>query len=379
MVVVGGGQAGVSLSYYLQQLGVEHTVLERDRAFSAWMNRWDDFITNTPNWMNTLPMLSSDTYPANDPEGFASREEMVSYLDRCLRTVDPPILTNTEVRRVVHRGPWSWSVYTDDTEYQSSFVAICTGAMSSPRLPEAAVRVPAGVPQMHSSEYRSPSQIETGGVLVVGSASSGIQICRLLAESRRFKCLNLATSRVTVLPRRVLSIQTHRFLNVFGLFDVRRQSLLGRIMYSGLESKGDPIMRPSPKDLARRYGVILRPKLVDVERGGLRFADGRTLQFEDLTVIWCTGFRGDYGFIETQERAGAFDGKGVPRHARGIVDAAPGLCFVGLRYQHTVASHDIYGVAKDAEYVANHVDETLRRNRGVKVGADTPAAEFDGR
>lgn len=378
VVIVGGGQAGLSLSHYLKQRGVEHVVLERDRPFSAWINRWDDFTTNTPNWMNTLPMLAPDVFPANDPAGFASREEMVEYLDRCYDALDPPIVTGVEVRRVVQRGSGTWHVYTDDIEYESAFVAICNGAMSNPRLPEAARRLPDSVPQMHSSDYRNPEQIQTGGVLVVGSASSGIQICRLLAESRRFSRLNLATSRVMVLPRRVLSIPTHRFLHAFGLFDVRHRSLLGRFMYSGLESKGDPIMRPKPKDLARRHGVTLFPKLVDANWRGLRFADGQSLELEDLTVIWCTGFRGDYGLIETQEGARLFDESGAPRHARGVVDAAPGLCFVGLRYQHTVASHDIYGVAKDAEYLANHIHENLRRDRAVMRGANSSAHEFDG-
>lgn len=359
VVIVGAGQAGISLSHFLQHRGIEHILLERDRPFSAWVNRWDGFTTNTPNWMNTLPMMPADSYPSNDPSAFATGDEIVEYLQRCHEAVDPPIRTGVEVHRVVDGGSGRWEVHTADTVYESAFVAICNGAMSNPHLPEVASRVPESVPQMHSNHYKNPEQIETGSVLIVGSASSGVQICRLLAESGRFPRIHLAVSKVPVLPRRILWIQTHRFLHALGLFDITSRSLLGRFMHSGLESRGDPIMAPTPKDLSRRHGVRLFPKLVGLEGDLLRFADDQTLSTDDLSIVWCTGFRGDYGFIETSSRAEAFDKSGLPRHVRGIVDAAPGLCFVGLRYQHTVASHDIYGVAADAEYVAMHIHEAL--------------------
>jgi putative flavoprotein involved in K+ transport len=197
--------------------------------------------------------------------------------------------------------------------------------------------------------------VVTERVLVVGSASSGVQICRLLAESERFREIDLAVSRVLVLPRRVIGVQTHRFLQVLGFFDVRFRSPLGRIMYSGLETRGDPIMRPSPKDLEREHGVRLYGRLVSVEGSTLAFDDGQTLETDDLTIIWCTGFRGDYGLIDVERREEWFTPRGAPRHKRGVVEGMPGLYFVGLRYQHTVASHDIYGVAKDAAYVVEHI------------------------
>lgn len=357
VVVVGAGQAGVSLSHHLASRAIEHVVIERDSPFSAWRNRWDGFHTNTPNWMNTLPVLPDGTYPSGDPHTFATRDEMVSYLDECLAAVDPPVVAGVEVVEVATADDGSWRVETTAGAYTARCVALCHGAMSRPRIPDVAGTLPPHVPQFHSSAYRNPSQISTGSVLVVGSASSGVQICRLLAESGHFHDVHLAVSSVRILPRHVLGVQVHRFLHAFGLFDMKSDSGLGRLMYSRLETKGDPILRPGPRDLARDHGVRLHSRLVSADGPAIRFADGQTLDTDDLTIIWCTGFTGDYGLL-TDPR-GVIDEGGAPIHRRGVATGAPGLYFVGLRYQHTVASHDIYGVSKDAAYVAAHIEEHL--------------------
>lgn len=355
-VVIGAGQAGVSTSYYLQRLGVEHVVLERDQPFSAWRRRWDGFVTNTPAWLTTLPMRPHPL-PADPPDAFATRDELVTYLEDCYTRVDPPLRV-TEVRQVRqdHDG---WEVVTDDVTYLAQNVVVCTGAMNLPKLPAAAANLPADVAQVHSSEYLNPEQITTDKVLLVGTASSGVQIARLLAESGRFSEIHLAMSSVLVLPNKVGRIPIHRVVDAFGLFDVKVNSPIGRLMYSGLETKGDPIMPPTPKHLAAEYGVVLHGRFSGVTgNDGARrivFDDGSTMATENLTVIWCTGFQGDYGFIQPFQRAAAFDEHERPRHERGVIDDVPGLYFVGLRYQHTSASHDVYGVGADAEYVAGHI------------------------
>jgi putative flavoprotein involved in K+ transport len=354
-VVVGAGQAGLTLSYYLARNDVPHVVLERDRAFSAWRDRWDGFRANTPNWMNTLPILEASRYPGDDSNGFATREELVDYFDECLRVLEPPLRTGVEVEQVRQRADGLWEVETAEEIIETPSVAICVGAMSTPRLPSAAAGFPASIPQLHSVEYRNPEQIGTGSVLVVGSGSSGMQISDLLCRSGRFDAVHLSVSKVMVLPDTVLGIQVHRFIHFFGLFDVRTRSPLGRLMFSNLESRGDPIRRPAPKDLSRRYGVVLHERLAGTSGDTIRFADGESLVASDLTVVWCTGFRSDFSFVQPLDPAAILDPTGFPIHIRGVVEAAPGLYYVGLRYQHTVASHDIYGVGKDARYVAEQI------------------------
>jgi putative flavoprotein involved in K+ transport len=130
-------------------------------------------------------------------------------------------------------------------------------------------------------------------------------------------------------------------------------------MYSGLESRGDPIMRPTPQDLAKEYALDLRGRFVGVDGTTIRFSDGSSLSTDDLTVIWCTGFRPEYSFLKVADRDAAFHPTGHAKHVRGVSQALPGLFFVGLRYQHTVASHDIYGVARDARYVARAIKSHL--------------------
>jgi putative flavoprotein involved in K+ transport len=354
-VVIGAGQAGLTLSYYLQQQHLDHLVLERDRPFSAWRNRWDGFVANTPNWMNVLPMIGPERACGLDLRAFATREEIVAYLDECLTSFAPPLRIGVDVESVAQRDDGLWEVVTEEEVIVTPNVAVCTGAMTSPRIPTAAAELPASVAQLHSIAYRHPEQIETENVLVVGSASSGVQIAALLAKSGRFARLHLAQSKVLVLPPAVLGIPIHRLIHSLGLFDVKVHSRLGNLMFSNLEARGDPIVRPTSNQLARDWEVTLHDRYAGASDDTVRFADGETIGTEDLTVLWCTGLNGDYSFIKAQDRAAAFDDSGSPSHHRGIVKSAPGLCFLGLRYQYTVASHDIYGVVKDARYLARHI------------------------
>ncbi len=357
--IIGGGQAGISLSYYLQNLGINHLVFERDRPFSAWRDRWDGFRTNTPAWMNTLPFLDREV--SADSDGFSSKEEMISYFEDCLEAVKPPLMCETEVTRIEAQSDGSWIIGTRADSYRTLAVALCNGAMSAPHLPRAASDLPEDVPQIHSSEFRAPDQITTRGVLIVGTASSGVQITRLLCETAAIERLHVASSKVLVLPHRILGVPTHRMIHRLGLFDVKTTSKLGRLMYSGLETKGDPIMRPTPTDLSREHAVDLRGRFTGTEGGLLTFDDGSRLDTIDLTVVWCTGFEPEYGFVRVQDQKAVFHTSGHPKHVRGVSQGAHGLYYVGLRYQHTVASHDIYGVAQDAEFVAQKIRDQVKR------------------
>lgn len=358
VIVIGAGQAGISLSYYLQQEGVSHVVLERDRAFSSWHCRWDGFHANTPAWMNTLPILPQ-VMPGGDRDEFVSREELIDYFARCLDLVDPPIRAGTEVTRVTQVDHSLWHVETADHLYESRAVAICTGALSTQKIPAIIETIPPGVTQIYSMDYRRPDQISTDNVLVVGSGSSGVQICQLLGESRRLKSLHLAVSNVMALPRHVLGIPAHRFFHIFRMFDWRVDTLRGKMMSSNLGSTGFPITRPRPKDLQKNLGVELHGRLVGANERELLFDDDSSLSCDDLSIVWCTGLRADYGFIELQSPNEVFDSDGRPIHVRGVAPAAPGLYFVGLLFQYTVASHDIYGVARDARHVAEHMSGRL--------------------
>lgn len=355
VIVVGAGQAGLSLSYFLRQNNVSHVVLERDRPFSSWRHRWDGFHANTPNWMNSLPRSVKGVYPGKDRNEFATKQELLEFFDQYLDELNPPLQMGSNVTGVRQTGDGTWEVGTDGSSFKAGNVAICTGAMTAPRVPSVSADIPPGVPQMHSSEYRNPSQLRTPEVLIVGSGSSGVQICKELCRSGRFSRIHLATSNILVLPRHVCGIQIHRFLHLLGFFHVRTRSTIGRFMYSSLETRGDPIVRPHPQDLARQYDVKVYGRVQAADDGCIRFADGQVLPTEQISILWCSGYKPDYSWIENRQGPVNLDRRGYPIHDRGVVKDATGLYFVGLRYQYTVASHDIYGVGRDAEYVACHI------------------------
>jgi putative flavoprotein involved in K+ transport len=355
-VVIGAGQAGISLSYFLRRRGIDHIVLERDRPFSAWHNRWDGFYANTPNWMNTLPGQKRRKYPGKSRGGFATREELIDYFECYLEQVGAPVLSNQDVVEVRQEASGFWIVRTSANRvFEAQNIVVCTGAMSKARIPSFSRSISSDISQLHSQDYRRPSDVRSKHVLAVGSGSSGVQICRELLEARRFEQVHLATSDVLVLPNHLLGIQIHRFLHLLGMFDVRVHSRLGRVMYGTLERKGDPIRPPTPKELSRSHGLKLHKRLTRAEGDNFGFEDGEKLQEPDLTVIWCTGFKGDYEWINPAGSPLELDERGYPVHSRGVVDKHPGLYFVGLRYQHTVASHDIYGVGNDAEFIAEEI------------------------
>ncbi len=354
-IIIGAGQAGVALSYCLQQRGVSHLVLEKDRPFADWHNRrWDSFAMNTPNWMNALPGEKQRFAPATPLSAYGTLHDAREYFDAYFRTVAPPLRIE-EVKSVGVNRDGSWQVTTSDGVYDTPNVAICTGHANRRKIPSIAAGLPPNVRQLHSSDYRNPSQIETANVLVVGSGGSGVQICHELAASGRFAAVYLAASGNFTLPWKVLGIPTYSLLRSLGVFKITRESWLGRMMFPKLLRKGDPATPPSSRRLAKRYGVQRKGRVTAVDHAAIQFSRGQAIPTDDLTVVWCTGFRASYDFLDVYVREGVLDEDGAPIHHRGVANKTPGLYFVGLRFQHTFVSQDIYGVGQDAAYAAEQI------------------------
>ena len=351
-IVIGGGQAGIALSYFLQQRGVEHLVLERDRAFSAWHKCWDGFRLNTANWMNALPGMREPFAPHKAWYDTATRDEVLDYFSAYIQMVDPPIKEGVTVTQVVE-GKGIWHVHTDAEIHQTTNVAVCTGHAAQPFVPDIAEQLPPSIPHLHSSAYRNPAQIKTANVLIVGSGSSGVQICQDLAQSGQFDHLAFALSGNLVIPWSILGVPIGVFSRLLPVFEIRRHSWIGRRIARQWHG-GEPAMAPSPRWLSKRYGVQRVGRVTAVDERGIVCADGTVIGTADRTVLWCTGFRSDYKFIRTHHPESAFDENG-PIHNRGV--GVRGLFFVGLKFQHTVASHLLHGVGRDAEYVARKIAE----------------------
>jgi putative flavoprotein involved in K+ transport len=352
-VIVGGGPAGITTSYFLGQRHIPHIVLEMERAFSEWYRRWDSFYMNTANWMNDLPGAKEDFAAGANRDGLGSKADALRYFESYLAAVRPPLREFTEATSVRQSRHDTWTVATPDGKYETGNVVICSGVLREPKRPPVAAELPTDLFQLHSTEYRNPKQIEPGHVLLVGSGNSGIQICEDLALSGRFDKLTLAVSGNLTIPLEVLGIPIFTLMRWFRLLDFKPNTWIGRRLVP--MNKGDPTLPPSPKKLAERYGVELVGKVSAFKGADIHCVDGSTVPLEGLGVIWCTGFESRFDFIDPAHGNGVFDPAGQPIHDRGVVPSVPGLYFVGLRAQHTVASQSLYGMVKDAQYVAGHI------------------------
>ena len=348
VVVIGGGQAGLALGYFLAEQRRDFTILEaaKDPA-AAWRERWDSLKLFTPARYDALPGLA---FPG-DPGRYPTRDEVVTYLADYARHLDLPVELNSRVNAV--RGVADgYLIALDDRTYTTEQVVVATGPFQLPFVPPIAGQLGEGVVQMHSTAYRSPQSVPEGRVLVVGGGNTGFQIAEELSASREVH-LSIG-SRQTPLPQRILGRDLFWYLESTGLIRKTTQSRIGRRM-----SGRDTLIGSTPRGLRRRYGVQLHGRAVAAAGSSVRFADDSPLDV--ASVIWATGFRTDHSWID----APVFDQSGRLEHKRGVT-ASPGLYFVGLTWQHTRGSALLGWVKDDAAYIAE------------KVAAFRPLAEAEG-
>ena len=285
--------------------------------------------------MNALPGANHDFAPGANRNGLGSKADALRYFQAYLESVSPPIKEHTTVTKVQQGNNGLWRVETPQIIYETRNVVICTGGAPHPIIPAITADIPPSVRQLHSSEYRNPEQLMKGNILVVGSGSSGVQICEDLAKSNRFDRLYLAVSGNFSFPWKVMGIPIHTILRYSGFANINRTSWLGKRMYESMKGKGDPATPPSPAALNSNYGVELVGRVVAVDEEKIRCSDEQAVTTENLTIVWCTGFNADYDYIEVESRKRVFDNEEDPIHERGVASGAPGLYFIGLRFQYT--------------------------------------------
>jgi putative flavoprotein involved in K+ transport len=400
VVVVGGGQAGLAASRCLTDQGIEHLVLERRRIASTWREqRWDSFCLVTPNWQCRLPAYP---YAGGDPDGFMLNEEIIDYIEGFAASFSPPLYEGVAVERVsVKAAGRDFTVTTSHGELTADHVVLAVGGYHVPALPRIAERLPERVTQLHSSRFRNARSLPDGAVLVVGSGQSGAQIAEdLLLEGREVHLCVGSAPRVA------------RFYRgrdcVAWLHDMSHYDMPVEQHAQGLAARREPnhyvTGRGGGRDIdlrahARR-GMRLHGRLLDIHgptltlagdlRANLDAADataerikrsidawierhaidapteepytpvwtppchgGGTLDLAEAgirTVIWSTGFRSDWSWVD----APAFDGTGYPVNVRGVT-SVPGLYVLGLPWLHTWGSGRFAGIARDAEHVARAI------------------------
>ena len=345
-VVIGGGQAGLSVGYHLARQRVDFAILDdRARVGDAWRSRWDSLRLFTPARHAGL-----DGLPFPAPSfSFPTKDEMADYLETYARRFALPVLSGVRVDRV-SRVSDGFLVVAGEQRIAADNVVIAMAHYQRPRVPAFARDLSPRIVQLHSLAYRNQGQLRAGAVLVVGVGNSGAEIAIETAAGHKTWLAGRETGHVPFridglaarlgLSRFVLRVVFHRLLSM--------ATPIGRRLRPKMLRRAAPLIRLKPKDLAAA-GVIRVPRVAGV-RDGLPFLeDGRALDVAN--IIWCTGFDPAFSWIDLP----IFGPDGEPRHEAGVVPNEPGLYFVGLQFLYAFSSDMIHGVGRDAARIATAI------------------------
>jgi putative flavoprotein involved in K+ transport len=359
-VIIGGGQAGLAVGFHLKRRSRPFVILDaNERIGDSWRKRWDSLRLFTTARFSSL----SGWRILADVWSFPSKDQMADYLEAYAARFDLPIRTGVRVDRVSKEGD-GYVVSAGARRFDADNVVVACGAHQNPHVPAFAKQLDPSIVQLHSSNYRNPSQLQDGGVLVVGAGNSGADISLDVVGTHPTWISGPSTGhlpfRIETPIARVLLIRIMRFV---GHHVLTLRTPIGRNFRTLVRSRGGPLIRVKPKDLSAA-GIEWVSRTIGVEGGFPALEDGRVLHVSN--VVWCTGFRQDLSWIDLP----VFGDDGELTHDRGLVPSEPGLSFAGLVFQFAATSDVITGVSRDAEYIAKHIASRQRSGR-PKAGALT--------
>ncbi len=400
VVVVGAGQAGLSVSHELSRAGIEHVILERGKVAQSWRDRWDGFCLVLPSW---TVRLAGRSYDGSDPDGFMARDEIAAFLSGYASSFEAPVREGIDVLSLEKRDDGGFRLRTSDGDLIAREVVIATGGYQRPFRPAGAARFPASAEVMNATDYRNPGALPDGRVLVVGSGQTGCQIAEELHESGRE--VVLACGRAPWQPRRIGDQDTIAWLIGSAFMEMTLADLPSPMARLGANPQASG--RNGGHDLhyrtLRAMGVTLTGHLLGCEDGRAMFADDLAdsvafgdARYDDLralvtkaagsrgvpvpempdpepfdpaapvhvdlngfaAVICTSGYRPDYGrWVRLPE---AFDQMGFPIQTDGSSTVIPGLHFMGVHFQRKRPSASLLGVGEDAEVLARRMVDSRR-------------------
>ena len=355
VAVIGGSQAGLAMGYYLAQQGRRFVIFERaDSVAPAWRQRWDSLKLFTPRGYSALPRLP---FPG-DPDDYPTRDEVIAYLEQYAETFELPIEFNRHVRRL-SREEGRFVLDMDGRRITAEQVVVATGPFQTPYIPNLSENLDSDVWQAHSTGYRRLSDVPEGTVLVVGGGNTGFQIAKELSATHKVP-LSVG-SKQKPLPQRLAGRDLFWWLTKTGLIHKTVESRIGQRL-----KDRDTLIGSSPREL-KRYGVELKPRAIAASGRTVTFADGSEVEVD--AVIWATGYRPDYSWIDLP----ILDSNGRLRHRRGVTDV-PGLSFLGLTWQWTRGSALIGWVKDDAAFLVERIAALQEADRSPAGGKDTSCA-----
>ncbi|RJS56629.1 oxidoreductase [Bacillus subtilis] len=339
-IVIGAGQAGISIGYYLKQSKQKFIILDKsDEVGESWKERYDSLVLFTSRMYSSLPGMHLE----GKKHGFPSKEEIVAYLKKYVERFDIPIQLRTEVISV-QKLKNHFLIKTNQQEYQAENLVIAAGPFHIPNIPSVSKDLADHIHQLHSSQYKHPKQLVPGNALVVGGGNSGAQIAVELSKERvtYLACRNQLIYFPLVIGKR----------SIFWWFDKLRvlhasnTSILGKF----IQKKGDPIFGYELKHAIKQKEIILKKRVISGKQNEVIFEDSSTLEVNN--IIWATGFRNPLCWMKIE---GVLDKEGRIIHHRGV-SPVEGLYFIGLPWQHRRGSALLQGVGKDAEYIVKQMN-----------------------
>ncbi len=355
-VVIGGGQTGLTIGDELAKRGKEFVILDAgERVGDAWRKRWDSLRLFTPARYVGLPGMK---FPAKG-DHFAGKDQLADYLEAYALEMRLPVRTGTRVERLGGDGE-GFVIEAGGSVIRAENVVVAMAETQVPKVPAFAPDLDPDIGQLHSKSYRNPLQLQEGPVLVVGLGNSGADIGLEVAQTHE---TFISGEPSAVIPFRIepwfARNVAFRVVKFFGIHLLNYGTPIGRWALPKLREESAPLVRVKPKDLAEA-GVKRVPRVTGVSDGKPLLEDGRVL---DVTnVIWCTGFRGGFTWIDLP----IFDDEDRPRQVRGVVVDQPGLYFCGLDFLYAFASETLPGMPRDARYV---VEQLVARERAPVAAA----------
>ena len=402
VAVIGGGQAGLSMSYHLTSKEIDHVVLERNQIGHSWrQQRWDTFCLVTPNWQCNLPGFP---YAGPEPHGFMKKDDIVAYLEAFAASFNPPVFEGVAVKQLRKLSDGLFEIQCTKGTFTANQVVVAVGGYHKPRIPRIAEKVPSHIQQIHSSEYRNPSQLPQGNVLVIGSGQSGCQIAEDLHLAGRG--VHLAVGSAPRVARRYRGRDVVDWLADMGHYDMpvelhpQKEAVRGKANHyvTGRDGGRDIDLRMRAKE-----GMQLHGRVADCVDGVMHFADDLVKNLDNADqsseniksmidgyiaekgisvpqearyvpvwqptggnssidlhaekvsgIVWSVGFESSFDWIDLP----IFNGKGYPNHYRGV-SREPGVYFLGLPWLHTWGSGRFSGVARDSAFLLEKIEQQL--------------------